>query len=554
MPKLTTELTTDFKQGMVDNTAGTRFPADALALIVNGRLEADATVRHRGGSARLHASEHNSGAIGFGAFSFIKADGTVQWILIFGDTAYKSEDYGATFSQIATGLRQDYYDFATMRVGASNYLLMANGGTLIQRWDGTTWDTLTNTPTGGVKHIAVFNGRLYVTGHNGVLVQASKIADPTVFASPDGLTVQILVSSGNTPTGLHQSGAHLLVFDERQVSYIDGFGEQTIIVASGATGVSRSVGCIAFRSIVSAGDQGVCWFSKRGIEFYTPGSEIVLLSRKITENISGVDHAELMGNPGRPTACYDEALEEYRLAIALSGTRNDIIYRASLRQRSQTRFGAMSVDIPRSLSGSVLFLGGADGYLATGDGYDFKATSSGYVALATIGADGDPTDDDGNGYLTTVVDDTMPSTIFLARTAQNPGIVHSVGYDGFLRVLGTGMLDDVLSDGTGGTAVTMNIVGKPFFFGSVRHGKKVRVAHVASVNESPAQFSVGVRSAGALGALTTATMPSTSLTQAKRKRIMVHAKGDAPQLELRTNDDMRITMLGLSAIVRKERV
>ncbi len=556
MGQLTTELTTDFKRGMIDDTAATRFPPDALAVILNGRLEPDATVRRRGGSARLHSAALNSGAIGYGAEHFTKADGTDQIISFAGGKAYKSEDNGATNSEIATGLREDYYDFATMRIGTSNYLFAANGDTTIKRWDGTTWDTLPNAPS-GVKMIAVFNFRLWVTGHSGVIVQASKIADPTVWSTPDGLTVQMLVSSGDTPTGLFQVGPHLLVFDERQTSYIDGFGEQTIIVASGATGFSRSVGCIAFRSIVPAGDDGCCWLSKRGIEYYASGSDIQLLSRGITGAMDSIDRAELLANPGRPTACYDETKEEYRLALSTTGTRNNLIFRFSLRQRGRTFFGAPSLDQPISLTGDILFLLAPDsnGYLTDGSaGFQAKADSNGYMDIASSGTGGDPTNEDGNGYLATVTDDTMPATIFMAPTADHPGKVHSIGYDGFVRLHGDADKDDVLSDGTGGVAINMTIVSKPFFVGSVRHEKKVRVIHIASINPVEASVDVGIRTKGVLSVLVNKTLPSGGLDQARRVRVMVHAKGDAPQIELHTTDDVRITLLGISAQVRKERL
>ena len=555
MPKLLTELTTDFRRGQVDNTAATRFPKDALALILNGRLEPDSSVSHRGGSARLHATALNSGGRGWGARSFITAAGAVQFIAIAGTAAYKSTDYGASWSQIATGLREDFWDFAEMRVGASNYLYMANGGSgYIQSWDGTTWSELTNGPA-GAKQIEPFNGRLYATGHSGSIVQASQIADPTVWASPKGLTLQILVASGGTPTGLLQIGPHLLVFDENQTSYIDGFGEQTIIVASGATGLSRSVGLLAFRSLAPTGDNGCCWLSKRGVEYYTPGSDILLLSRGITEYIDQIDRQELLSSPGLPSAVYDQTKEEYLLAVSTSGTRNDIVLRFSLRQRSQTHFGAPAVDVPISATGNILFLGGADDYLTTGPGgAEFRRAPSGYVELVTSGAGGDPTAEDSGGYLETVVDNTMPSTVFVAPISGHPGRVHSIGYDGFVRLHGGGILDDVLSDGTGGATVTMKIVSKPFFFGSIIKEKKVRVMHVSSINSSAITVSAGVRAASSLTVLESFTIAAGALNHSVRARKFISAKGDQPQLEVQTSDAARITLLGLSGYVRKERV
>ncbi|MCR4340142.1 MAG: hypothetical protein NUW01_09700 [Gemmatimonadaceae bacterium] len=554
MSQLVTELTTDFKRGQVDDTAGTRFPQDALALILNGRLLPDATVKRRGGSVRLHTTALNGGALGYGGITFVTAAGVSQMISFVGDSAYKSEDYGVTWTQIATGLREDYYDFAVMRVGATNYLYAANGDTTIKSWDGTNWDTLDNAPS-GVTNVEVALGRLWATGHSGVIVQGSKVANPDVWASPDGLTVQLLVASGGLPVGLFQSGPHLLVFSEEQVSYIDGYGVETIVVATGATGISRSVGCVGFRTIVATGDEGCCWLSRRGVEFYTPGKPITLLSRGISGYMGTIDYAELATTPGRPSAVYDQQDEEYLLALSTTGTRNDTVFRFSLRQRSQTFFGAPSVDKLSSPTGDIKLLGDANGYLTSGiGGYQTDSDTDGYMNLAYTGSGGDPIGEDANGYLETVTDDTMPAVLFVAPTASSPGVVHSVGYDGFVRVHATGDKDDVLKDGTSGSDITMSLVSRPFFFGAPRNLKKVRVAHVASINSVAADVHVGVRSYGEVSALQTVTIPAGALTQAKRKRVMVTGRGDAPQLELHTTDDVRISLLGLSATVLKERV
>ena len=326
-------------------------------------------------------------------------------------------------------------------------------------------------------------------------------------------------------------------------------------MASGATGLSRSVGLLAFRSLIPTGDNGCCWLSKRGVEYYTPGSDILLLSRGITEYIDQIDRQELLSSPGLPSAVYDQTKEEYLLAVSTSGTRNDIVLRFSLRQRSQTHFGAPAVDVPNSATGEIFFLGGSDDYLTTGTGgAEFRRTPTGYVELVTTGAGGDPTAEDSDGYLETVVDNTMPSTIFLAPISGHPGRVHSIGYDGFVRLHGEGNKDDVLSDGTGGASVTMKIVSKPFFFGSITKEKKVRVMHVSSINDSSVTINAGVRAAGKSTTLESMTIAGGALNHSVRAKKMISAKGDQPQLEIQTSDAARITLLGLSGYVLKERV
>ena len=154
MATLLNQETTNFSTGMVDSAAATAFPRYALAQIINGRLQPDGTVKRRSGTIRTSVAAPNAG-IGYGGSRFTAADGTEMLISICGSVAKKSTDKGVTWTEIATGLRQDYYSIATMRIGATNYLFMANADTTIKRYDGTTWDTLPNAPP-GVKFLAPF--------------------------------------------------------------------------------------------------------------------------------------------------------------------------------------------------------------------------------------------------------------------------------------------------------------------------------------------------------------------------------------------------------------
>ncbi len=557
MATLLNQETTNFSASMVDSAAATAIPRYAVAQIINGRLQPDGTVKRRSGTIRTSAAAPNAG-IGYGGSQFTTAAGTKMLISICGSVAKKSTDKGVTWTEIATGLRQDYYSFATMRIGATNYLFMANADTTIKRYDGTTWDTLPNAPS-GVKFVAPFNGRLYAAGHSGIIVQGSKIYDPTVWASPDGVTVQILTHDGDPPTGLFQIGPHLLVFDRDATSYIDGFGQQTLIVAAGATGYSRSVGCVAFRSIVGVGDNAICWLSLRGIEYYSPGVGILLVSKGIQTFLESIDWEQLQNNPGRPSATYDQVEQNYHLALPTSGTRNNRMAVVNLRQNVQYQRpgpkAAASLDRPQSTSGGDLLFGGdSDGYLTVvGGGFDSKAVDN-YWTLVTEGEGGDLISEDADGYLEVVTDDTFPATLFMAPTTDRVAALHSIGYDGFVRKHHGVDSDDIASDGTGGVAVAMTLVSAPYLFKRPRQRKKVRAAHVTAIADAEATLNLAVRAGGRTTGEKTMTIPLTAFNQGQRRRIPTSIVGDAPQLELRTESDVRISLLGLSAQLLRESV
>jgi hypothetical protein len=559
-------MTTDFGRGMYEDIAATAYPPNVAAEILNGRIKPDGTVTRRSGTQRTHPTSLETGD-GFGAIRHFTAAGVEQLLVFINDRSFRSEDDGATWldvtpadegqggatSQLATG----YWDFAQMRVGATNWTFASNGDVQLWRWDGTDWTATPNAPS-GIKFCEVFNGRLWVSGHSGALLQASKIADPTVWASPDGLTIQILTHSGVVPSGLFQLGPHLLVFDKGSTSYVDGYGEQTIIVASGATGFSRSVGCIAFRTIVGVGDNAVCWLSDRGVEYYQPGSPITLLSRGVTEFMESLDRISLEGTPGRASAVYHQFPQEYHLALATAGARNNRILVINLLQRGRGWIGAPAVDRWNTAAGNqgteLLFGVDASGYLqTTGGGFELVSDSDGYASQAGV-AGGDPTVEDNDNYLDTVTNDALPSTLFLGPEVNQVTAVHSVGYDGFVRIHETtGDKDDALSDGTGGVDLTLTLVTRPFLFKRPTHRKRVRAVHVGVIGAAVSTITTLLRTRGMNGVERTIAFPATAYNQSIRKRHMNYAVGDAPQVEIRTTDPIRISEAGVSAEIMRER-
>jgi hypothetical protein len=556
--RLLSEETTDFSYGALDSAAPTAFPKTAVAALFNGRIQPDSTVQRRPGTIRLSAATLNA-ATGYGGAWFTTAAGVDQFVAIFGAQAFYSVDYGATWVPCLDGsgdaivaLRQDYYSFATMRVGTTNYLFAANGATTVQRWNGLVWDTLPNAPS-GVKFLACFNGRLYATGHSGVLVQASAIGAPQTWASPDGLTVQVR----DTPTGLFQVGPHLLVWDSQSTSYIDGFGEQTIIVAAGATGFSRSVGCMGFRTVVGVGDNAVCWLSRRGVEYYSPSSGITLMSRSVQSFLLSIDWSELYANPGRMSGAYDDIEQNFHLALSTNGTRNNRVLVLNLRENAQWQrsgpTGACAIDQLQSPIGGDVSLGTSDGmYLdAVTGGSGVTGDANGYLTLA---ANGFIVAADLDGYLEVVTDDTVPATLFSGPDSSGMTTIYSLGYDGFVRRHSGATKDDELFGGTGGTDVTMTLISRPFLLGRPRQRKRVRAVHVSAEIPDAMSLVVAVRGGGVQGARQTIAYAATGLSQSRRGRAMVNVVADEPQVECCVTNDAKISLLGVSAELLREQV
>jgi hypothetical protein len=462
----------------------------------------------------------------------------------------KDDTLTALAAQLPVAWREDYYSFAIMRVGATNYLYAANGDTTVKRWNGTTWDTNPNAPS-GVKFLDAFNGRLIYAGHSGVLVQGTKIGDPSVLASPDGWTVQVRA----LPTAMFQVGPHLLIWDKEATSYIDGYGEQTIIVAAGSTGFSRSVGCMGFRTVAGVGDNAVCWLSRRGVEYYSPNSGITLMSRSVQRFLLTIDWEELYANPGRMSSAYDDIEQNYHLALSTNGARNNRTLVLNIRQNAQWQrsgpTGACTIDQPLSPVGGDVLLGSADGVYLDNvvGGLGIDADADGY---ATLSASGFNLAGDLDGYLSAVTDDSLPATLFAAPGTDRMTAIYSLGYDGYVRRHDGVSKDDEVFGGTGGTDVTMTIVSRPFLVGRARQRKRVRIIHVSAVTAVAVTIDVAVRGGGVESARHTLTFAATGLEQSRRKRALVSVVADDPQCVLYVTADCKVSLIGISAELLRE--
>jgi len=539
-----------FARGMNDTAAPVEYKPDECELLQNGRVSFDGqTVERRGGSEKLHTTALNSGAQCFGAIEYHTAAGAQQLVVFMGDKMYTSTNEGASWTQQATGLTEAFWSLVIMREGAVNVLCAANGGTNSYQWNGSAWATISNIPN-NVKYLAVFGNRLWATGHSGIDVVASKVGDIDTWATPDGLTVKAQTHDGDIHlTGLYQLGSVLMVFKSESTGYIEGYGFNTLEVEAGARGISRSVGCVAPRTIQAVGNQGVCWLSKRGVEFYQIGGQIQLATRSIQKFMDGINWSQLSSTPGTAVGLYWPQKHEYWCAVPITSSQND--YMIGYRPPTEEHPPALMLHRYASSDDDTLYVD-SSGYLersATSD-RDLGDTLLGYLTTTLTGGEFMTIDSDGYLDFASTVHDH--AALFLADLAgaQLTTTPISCGYDGFVRQLEKGDTDNAEPGGTGGEDISFKLVTRPFMFQQAMRDKRARVVRVSSQQAAASDVTVRVKADGVDS--TAHTMSFSISTKPTTKKARVGAKGVALPVEVTSTAAVKIAAIELAAGVMRE--
>jgi hypothetical protein len=498
-----------------------RFREDEAALLFNARVVDTDEAEIRGGSMRAHALAINGGEPCYGAARFNPTVGDVQWVAMFGDQAYYSTDQGVTWNLIAgTGaLLLEHWDFTTLEIGNVAYLYAVNGDANIKKWDGANWTTIAG-PGAGVKRIETYNDRLYVWGHNGLEVAACAPTDDTAWSlAANGIAFNAQTHDGDEQLTGFFSLHRLLVFKPTSTGLSDGAGMDDLIVEVGEDGVSRSVGCVAHRTIVGAGDKGVCFLSSRGIEFYRAGAGLVNLTRSLRTFMQSIGWDVISALPGGPCAYYRPLYEE--VVVALPGgasEQND--YRVVIKL-SRIDEGVVAVALWKNSSASDYTVYTDElGYLQVQrDGTrDVVRVVSDYFEIAGAGVAGAFVDLDADSYLEIGTAGFDPAAMIVADRAGEKDAPVEFGYDGFVRYADYGDRDDVLVDGTGGIDIGGRVITRDMPFENYRLMKKIEEVELFIASPAATTVTAAIHYDGAVGGDVQVPVSAASGGKARRVR------------------------------------
>lgn len=207
-------------------------------------------------------------------YSWLKANGTVQALAACADghlyglnplTTIGSQTWSQLTSSpapLSTTVPATFAEF--LDTAGNEVVFMADGG--LSMWDGSTFTDKTNYgDASGVRYIKVHNQRLWGTGDPSrpASLFYSTLNDGETLADGAAGGGEIIVRTFGDEklVGLASCNSSLLMFHERGLSRLTGFGQDDISVDP--EGISSQTGTIAPLSIVEA-DGTVFFISDRG--------------------------------------------------------------------------------------------------------------------------------------------------------------------------------------------------------------------------------------------------------------------------------------------------
>lgn len=246
----------------------------------NAVLDEFGAIKKRLGTKRLHTTAlSTSGVTGpiQSGYAWLKGNGSQQLMVVHQGQLFTGT-YGVPMTWTAQGAAgalnaQDFPAMIAFRdITAGEVVFIADGDytgsstpTALNYWDGTNLVTnLAGTPA-DIRHLAVYNQRLFgVTGRDQSIWWSGINNGRSLGAAGSGGGQAIVRTfSDQNITGIAPFGSSLLIFHVSGISRFTGLTQDDIQIGAGAQGLTSDVGAVSGRSIVPT-PVGVFFLSDRG--------------------------------------------------------------------------------------------------------------------------------------------------------------------------------------------------------------------------------------------------------------------------------------------------
>ena len=206
---------------------------------------------------------------------------------------WKMDDLDGTWDDITGGLTitaDNFCDFENW----NNKVFITNNQDPPFEWDGSTAQTIQNTPTGltDAKFVKQFNNYLFLANvlvsstRHGSRIYWSDISDEGAWT--DANFINVANDDGQEITGLKVLSDRLVIFKTRSIYTLFFTGDTDVpFVLPGGGKTNSSVGCVAPYSIQEV-QNGLVFLSSDGFYFFD-GNNSVKISDKINTTLLGLN-------------------------------------------------------------------------------------------------------------------------------------------------------------------------------------------------------------------------------------------------------------------------
>lgn len=372
---------------------------------INARLTTFGALTKRTGSQRMHGTVLNASTKVLGVCQWDNPSQSGELIAICNADLFHKALGDANYTKVdGTLSTSNRVIFQPYKQGGTNRLYFADGG-LLNKWTATSLtENISGSPS--AKFIRVYKERMFASDGTPTIYW-SKVNDAETWSSPDGGSAQVETYDSEGIVGMEVVGSSLLIFKEDSIARFTGVSTEDIEIDKDTEGVSPNIGCIAPGTICVA-DDFVFFLSAEG-PCIANEAGVRRIGKKIRAELQEWDKS----NWQHSWAVLNKERGEI-LLIVPDGAVNDVVW-------------AWNIEIGMAGEGEEV-----GGWMGPWD-FNYNIISAGQFERA-----------DGTH-----------------------GILFG-GDDGWVRDgdnSDNGAKDDVLSDDTGGTAVSMSIEFPPFLFG-----------------------------------------------------------------------------------------
>lgn len=341
-----------------------------LRYALNARMGQFGAIAKRTASQRIHATAIGGGAAVLGLHQWLPAGIARQVVAIANGKLYHKIQVDADFTEVSTvalstTVRQS---FAQHYIAGVPTLFFADGTGKIHKWTGAALSDVSTAPAGTLE-IAVYKGRLFACDGTKTIYW-SKVADPEIWADPDGGQANVDTYDAAGVVGLQVIGSSLLLFKNNSIARFTGVSQDDIMIDQQTEGISPDIGAIAPRTIIRM-EEVVFFLTDRG-PYIASEAGVQAVGVKIEDVFDGVADDYI----SKAVAVHHKQRREVWVFIPPTGaTTNAKGYCLNYRQNAWTgpwdmgSTFAVSAACQHELNNQAetALLGGYDGFVRNGD-------------------------------------------------------------------------------------------------------------------------------------------------------------------------------------------